>query len=829
MTSLSYVLSKSVMRYTRGVSSGLALSLALLAASLIGLFALHREALRRALLRAVDPRPLALFRIAFGACLLVNALEIAPLLDYLFSDEGLLPRAAVPELLGRSALVGFGDGVREPAGPADARALLEFVLSGRWSPLYFGDSPGAVRLHFAALVAAAVGLTIGLWTRACAVLAWLLYAGLLRRGDAHWGGEQLFCAFLFPLMWSRCGAALSVDNWRRCRRLQRRGLLSMPSGPGEGAGAAPSPEAPRGTAAIYRRIPAWPQALIVGQLALCYAANGWAKAGPAWQSGDALAAVLLRDTYVRWDMSGVVAAVGPWPLRLASWGVLWWERLFPLVLVGLALRVFARGGAPPLRGWSRAAARVCWLGLAAAAAVAAAVPEDLVEKTGASGGIERSIALAAIALGCLAAALAGPRAAAWGRRAAATWLAPRWWLGFGLLFHLGNHALLAVGAFAPATVAAYLLCGVGPWAVATLQRVTRGLARLGLPVPEHMRRETAVAAEDPSLPHLHRDAAALPGWAIAGAGALVLTGAALSLALGIGARGWHAAWLVAGTGLTIVGWRAARRGRDEPAALVEPWAHGPAGRLAAGGLVAYHAVALLVWQLPAWSSLPWRGQARALVGPWIELSHTSQVWSMFAPNPPRDQQLVRTTVIDGAGQSVRFGAEIERAGDVPAPHPWHDRWRKVGDNVLGMREGLARWHARQLCRRWALEHGGEAPREVLVEGLRAPLAPAGAEVQVHFTTLVKSRVLAQVNCAEEPFAQLAPEVRARHGLPPAAPGSLRHAWAAERPGTWAERRARLDPLAPVWPLAALGLLIALAAWRREDRRARYSARVMNVR
>ncbi|WP_170136513.1 hypothetical protein [Nannocystis exedens] len=41
---------------------------------------------------------------------------------------------------------------------------------------------------------------------------------LLRRGDAHWGGEQVFCAFLFLLTWSRCGAAYSVDNWRRCRR-----------------------------------------------------------------------------------------------------------------------------------------------------------------------------------------------------------------------------------------------------------------------------------------------------------------------------------------------------------------------------------------------------------------------------------------------------------------------------------------------------------------------------------------------------------------------------------------------------------------------------------
>ncbi|MFY0542204.1 hypothetical protein [Nannocystis pusilla] len=261
-----------------------------------------------------------------------------------------MPRAAVPERMGRGALIGFGDGVREPAGPRDATAVLDFVISGRWSPLYFADSPSVVGVHLGLLFAAALALTLGFRTRLSAIASWLLYAGLLRRGEAHWGGEQVFCAFLFLLMWSRCGAAYSVDNWRRCRALRRRGLLSMPSGPGAGAGAAPSAAAPHGLAAIYRRIPAWPQALMAGQLALCYAANGWVKAGTSWQTGDVLQFVLLRDTYVRWDMSAAIATMGPWPLRLASWGVMWWERLFPLVLVGLAARALGRSGTPALRG-----------------------------------------------------------------------------------------------------------------------------------------------------------------------------------------------------------------------------------------------------------------------------------------------------------------------------------------------------------------------------------------------------------------------------------------------------------------------------------------------
>ncbi|MFY0542206.1 hypothetical protein [Nannocystis pusilla] len=147
--------------------------------------------------------------------------------------------------------------------------------------------------------------------------------------------------------------------------------------------------------------------------------------------------------------------------------------------------------------------------------------------------------------------------------------------------------------------------------------------------------------------------------------------------------------------------------------------------------------------------------------------------------------------------------------------------------MVGQREKLAPWHARYLCRRWALEHAGEPPREVLLENLRAPLPPPGSDPREHFAARQQVRVLAQVSCAEEPFAQLDPEVRARHGLAPAPAETRRFAW--ERPATWAERQARRDPLAPLWPLAALGLLGALARWSGEDRRARVAARVAEAR
>lgn len=190
--------------------------------AILGLVVIHREALRRLLLRAVDPRPLGLLRVMFGLCLLLGALEVAPLNEYLFSDEGLLPSAAVPQVYGKAALAGYGDGVRASAGFNGGVSLLQYATSGRWSLLYFWDSPTFVRGYFFALVLACAAMVIGWRTRVSTAVTWLLYVGMLRRGDAHWGGEQVYCGFLFLLVLARAGEAFSVDNWSRRRRSRSR-------------------------------------------------------------------------------------------------------------------------------------------------------------------------------------------------------------------------------------------------------------------------------------------------------------------------------------------------------------------------------------------------------------------------------------------------------------------------------------------------------------------------------------------------------------------------------------------------------------------------------
>jgi hypothetical protein len=792
------------------VQGALALATVLAVAAAVGLCGLHREALRRVLMGTVDPRPLALFRIGLGLSLLAYAADIAPLSTYLFSDEGLVPAAAVPRVHGGPAL--YGDGT----GPVGTRAWLEYAMSGRISALHIASSPAFVRAYLGAFAVACMGMVLGWHARTCTVVAWLLLVGLLRRGDAHWGGEQTFNGFLVVLMVAPSGAAYSVDAWRRARSLAARGRLDVRDGPGGGAGAPPGPEHPLGLAAIYPRIPAWPQALLLVQLGIAYAANGWVKTGPTWVSGDTLRLALHLDRYARLDWHGLAVALGPWPFRVATWGVLWWERLFPLMLVGLGLRAMTRTGVPSLQGPARTASRTCWLLLAAALAVWAAVPGAMAQEPGPLAR-ERAGLLAVGVAGLVLVVVLGPRLGS-PRLRGLRWLVdPRPWLAFGLVFHLTSVVLFGLGAFVSATVCAYVLCGIGPTCVAWVQRLARALARARVPVAVHLRRERPVPPEDPSLPHLYRDAAALPRAAWWAAGAVVLAGAVLALLPPSPSLAWwHGGWLAATVGLVAVGWRAARRARAAPptaeAQSPTPWAHRPAGRLAAGGLFAYHAIALVAWQIPKWPSIPWRDDARALVSPWMDLTFTKQAWSMFAPNGPVRNWSLRTTIVDAAGVVHDLRSEQQHPENLRRPYLSFEAWRKVDEGLSGNRSKLAPWHARYLCRRWALEHGGEAPVEVVLERVAAPFPPMRPlDPQAWFWENARTTPIVRIACREEPFAQLDPAIRTRHGLPPAEPGSI------VTPAPL--RPPRPDPLRPLWWGGAVVLAGALAAWARQERRA----------
>ncbi|MBK8263379.1 MAG: hypothetical protein IPK80_18790 [Nannocystis sp.] len=773
----------------------LALAALLLAALLVALIVLYRDALARVLFCKIDPRPLALFRVLFGLSLLVYLLEIAPLADYLFSDEGLLTTPAAQLVYGAQALAGHGDGVREPYGFIDLPGLVHYLISGRWSLLFFYDSPAQVRLYLGALALTVGAMTLGWRTRLTTVLSWFLLTGLLRRGDAHWGGEQILCGLHFILLFADSGRAYSLDNWRRIRRLR--------------AVDAPSAGSSRAALARYPAIPAWPQGLLVAQLALSYFVNGWTKTGATWQSGDTLRLALHLDRYARLDWHPLALELGPWPFRLATWGVLWWERLFPLLLLGLWLRASAVAEVPPLRGRARHAATTTWLLLAVALATWALTPGALAAAPGAIAD-ERALALgllaAAIALLAALSARRPPTPPPHLKALTRALLAPRLWLGFGLVFHLTTLFFFSIGAFALSTLAAYVLCRASSFTL-----------------PErHVLKDTS-EGHDPTVddadPYVRRVA---PSPVLAAAGALIVLGAALALRAGEPHPDWwwNGAWFAAAALLLIAAWRA---GPAPPADLASPGATSaplitPLARLLAGGFITYHLTALLMWQLPALARAPWRPTARALVEPWLDLSYTRQLWSMFAPNGPTYNQSLRTTVLDAHGVAHDLRTELQRPENLTRPYLRHDRRRKVDEAISGYRPWLTPWHARYLCRRWALDHRGEPPREITLERLRAPFPPARPlDPQTYFWSVAEASLLIEVHCAEEPFAQLDPELRARHGLAPAAPDELRYAWPKDQPRTWSERRARLDPLAPLWPTLGLifgGAALALARRRR---------------
>ena len=405
--------------------------------------------------------------------------------------------------------------------------------------------------------------------------------------------------------------------------------------------------------------------------------------------------------------------------------------------------------------------------LAGALGVWAAVPGALADGPGPLASQRSALLAVAVALLVLGVVL-GPRLRAPALRPLRWLVDPRPWLVFGLLFHVTSLVFFGLGAFVGATLCGYVLCGIGPVCVAWVQRLTRALARVGVPMPAHLRRDQPVPPEDPSLPHLHHDPATLPAWAWWAAGALVLAGGVLALRSTTDALAWwHGSWLVAAAGLVAVGWRAARRvataspGTATPSALVA-WAHGPAGRLAAGGLFAHHVLALVVWQVPKWPSLPWRDTGRELVSPWMDLTFTKQLWSMFAPNGPVRNWTLRTTVVDEAGATHDLRTELQHPENLRRPYLFYDAWRKVDEGLSGNRSKLAPWHARYLCRRWALEHGGALPREVVLERVSAPFPPMQPlDPQAWFWEHAEVTPIVRIACRDDAFGRLDADVRRR--------------------------------------------------------------------
>lgn len=768
------------------------------------LLVVYRGWLRRGLLTLEDPRPLGLLRIVFAAGLVMGALELALDARWFFSDEGMFLAEGARVQFAGSGLAGHDGAVFN-----NLTGVWHYLAAGTASTLHFWDSPAVVAVHGAALVLAAIGLMLGWRTRVCAWLCLGLMLTLLRRNNSMWGGDQVYLAVLFLVAASRCGAAYSVDNWARCRRLRRRGLLSEMGEAGGGAGAAASVEHPQGLAAIYRAVPAWPRVLIVFQLGVMYCANGLAKFGPSWDEGTAAAYALQSDPYTRFDTLPLLAGVGETALRWGTWAARGWECLFPAVVVGLVIAWARRRGMRRPRG-----ADALWGALIVAVMGTLALAGGLSEETGGVIGAVRGI------FGQTGGAIEWRPLLAWALVGAAAWAAQgdcagrefvrRWvlgrrvWLGVGLVFHGVLQLLLNLGGFPLATVSLYIACFSG-------QEVARALGRGAAPM------------EDTSLPQRYSDTAELPVWVMVVVGVLVLISVVVVEA---GATGAVIRWaVIVSLGLLlVVGRRTARAAAMDGSAVV--WAYGPLGRLIMGALAIWQMVAIAASQIPERPSL---ARARVaggqLVDRWLRVSGTAQKWAMFAPRPPQASTSLHVEVVDGAGRRHDLGRELhtrEQLGDVQW---WPDRRRKTLLNVMTSRRELVDWYARFVCREWALGHAGEAPRRVEVSmrvaAIPLPWAalPDGDRVE-RFVARAKVVDLRAVDCGREPHGQLPARVRVRHGIEagPFVP-------VAAMDDRWERVRGRYGPGWPYDEWLALVVLGALGVrWRREDAR-RYLAAV----
>lgn len=244
---------------------------------------------------------LAVFRILFGLCLLLNWALLAPdLLTW----------------LGPRGVLGVETARRMTGGRLDLLA---------WMP---PSDPWVVGV-FAVAVLGALGVTLGYMTRWSAVLTFLSLTTIHHRNPLilH-SGDGLLRMLAFLLTFAPSGAALSLDRW-----LDRRAGVAGP----EPVLAAP-----------------WAQRLIQLQVAILYLTTaGWKLAGAPWRDGTAAYYILRLAEFYRFPLP----FESHWIESLAVTRLLTWSSL--AVELSMALLVWIG----PLRYPVLAAAALLHLGL----------------------------------------------------------------------------------------------------------------------------------------------------------------------------------------------------------------------------------------------------------------------------------------------------------------------------------------------------------------------------------------------------------------------------------------------------------------------------------
>ncbi|MEM9454819.1 MAG: hypothetical protein AAGF11_11615 [Myxococcota bacterium] len=782
------------------------------------IFVSYREGWRRLWLRMEDPRSMGAFRIVFGLCAMCNVNGLWELFEYLFTDEGLFITDVAREVYAREQFQGWGNGVDgDPYGFFGLAGFWQWLKGPKYSLLFFDSTPAFFWAHLVAFEIAMALFIVGLWTRYTKWIAWFLFHSIILRNTVYWEGtENVYRCFFLYVCFSRCGQAYSLDNWRRCRRLRRAGRLSERGKPGEGAGAPPSDEHPKGLEAVYRLIPAWPRLLVILQCGALYCYTGVVKNGSVWWRGDAFYYAFNLDHFYRVPPQWLSSVFGTNLFRLNTHVVHAWESLFPLAVFGLIVRWSLHEDMPRLSRRARRIAALGWigLGLSALAVCWIAYPVHFVQPRGSWLTLERMryifaggwlLLMLLFGWGWHRLRYRPFRVKLRGRTRVldldwfCRWfLGRRVWVSLGLMFHLHLVLLMNIGWFQPGAMSGFICFVSGAEIAMLLMILRRGLARRIPGLPEAWRGPPdPLPAEDPTLPRLHRDAARLPTAAIIGATVVAAVGVPLQVFDVL-----HFGWTLVGIFAFLAGaaWRDARSHRDQTLPVVPrfgpirgddaerdpdeprnalrmPWAYGPRGRFLIGVLTLYHVVGVACWLLPDKDCLSWRTATHEPFRKWLEMTHTTQGWRMFAPNPPRSNLLLRVRVTDSKGEVFDMNTDVYHPSQRPMPWIWYTRQRKINRRIAGGEGGKGswyqKWHARWFCRQWTLQHDGEVPKRVqmykVTYGIPTPkyVAEHGPYDPVErLAKLGKDKHIYTAHCAEEVGAQPVNVIRARYGLPP---------------------------------------------------------------
>lgn len=219
------------------------------------------------------------------------------------------------------------------------------------------------------------------------------------------------------------------------------------------------------------------------------------------------------------------------------------------------------------------------------------------------------------------------------------------------------------------------------------------------------------------------------------------------------------------------------------------WAY-PVVEMAALSLfIAFHLLAVLVLSAPpsdAVRSLQRMLERHAYAGDYLRTAGIARSWSVFAPDPARQNAFTRVFVEAHDGQEWDLGHDA--LGRRRYPYLFYDRLAKINRQML-RRADYRLSYAGWVCRCWERDHRGQPARAVRLVVTRT-LVPTPAQAYVTMGYDPRSLDVEDSppeihTCATIPHGQLPPNLRARYELPGPA---LAFRDVARR--TWWEQRAR---------------------------------------